>query len=234
MPTPDEGQMGRALDDSAAIKEFYDLIDSYVPDLKKSLGPAERILFELVFDDDVGGFGSGIKDNMGQATSLKDKLMAGGPTEKAIYEKNAKRWSGFVGDTRKKLLEDIWDFIDDNMAPNDFQVLRDTFFADTTPESVEKLEKDKDQKKVDYQRGIDERKLAKFKWMEQNGKLSDKDKKSYQSLSQKLTSSGVDVSKIEPAAPKKGEKEEAPEEGGQTSQASVLSISARLASRVWS
>jgi hypothetical protein len=202
MPTPSDTPLGQALDDKAAIKEFVDLIDSYIPELKASLTPASRALFDLVFDENVGSFGSDIQENMGQATALKDKLMST-PEGQKIYEANAKRWSGFVGDTRKKLLNEIWSFIDNNMTPDDYESLRETFFSETSPRDVKTFKDKKEKEKTDYQRGLDERKYAREKWKDEKGLLDAKAKKSFKNLEDKLKGEGVDVSKIEAVAPDK-------------------------------
>lgn len=217
------GELGRALDDKAAIREFYDLLDMHIGDLKSSLSPETRALFDLIFEDEVGGFGSDIKDNMGQASALKEK-------HPELYEKNAKRWSGFVGDLRKKLLTEIWKYIDDEMSDRDYQRLKEAFFSETTPKDVSDIKKKEQSGKEDYQRGIDERKLARFKWQEKEGTLSEADKKSYDNLSKKLKGQGVDVDKIEPVKPEE-KKTKKGDTGGVTSQAS--SIARRLASRNW-
>jgi hypothetical protein len=195
MPTPEsEGgvgaaeSLGQALDDKAGVKQFVDLIDDHIGDLKAFLPDDQRKLFELIFDDDIGSFGSDIKENMSQATALKDK-------HPDLYQKNAKRWSGFVGDLRKKLLESIWDYVDTHLTKQERSALRETFFADVDPAYVRRKEKEKTGDKADYQQGIDERKLSKFKWMEQNGTLDDKSKKSYDALKKKLQGT-VDVDAI--------------------------------------
>lgn len=196
MPTPEaEGgvgaaeSLGQALDDKAGVKQFVDLIDEHIGDLKAYLPDDQRKLFELIFDDDVGSFGSDIKENMSQATALKDK-------HPELFEKNSKRWSGYVGDLRKKLLESIWDYVDTHLTKQERSALRETFFGDVDPAYVRRKEKEKVGDKADYQQGIDERKLSKWKWMEQNGTLDDKSKKSYENLKSKLQKSGVDVDAI--------------------------------------
>jgi hypothetical protein len=196
MPTPEAeggvgsaGSLGQALDDKAGIKQFVDLIDDHIGDLKAFLPEDERKLFELIFDEDVGSFGSDIKENMSQATALKEKYPD-------LYQKNAKRWSGFVGDLRKKLLDSIWKYVDQHLTQQEYNALRETFFGDVDPSYVRRKEKEKGQGKVDYQQGIDERKLSKWKWQEQEGKLDPKDKKSYDNLKKKLQDQGVDVDSI--------------------------------------
>lgn len=224
IPTPTETPLGKALDDKAAIKEFIELIDSYIPELKASLSPASRALFELVFDENIGTFGSDIKENMGQATALKEKLLST-PEGAKIYEANAKRWSGFVGDTRKKLLSEIWDFIDKHMTPDDYEVLRETFFSETSPRDVKSYREKKEKEKIEYQRGIDERKYAREKWKAQHGLLDAKGQKSFKNLEDKLKKEGVDVDAIEPVEPtdKKGKAQSEDEERSQ--------VAARVAAR---
>lgn len=189
MPTPDDSPIGQALDDKAGVKEFIDLIDEHIPDLKASLPEDERKLFELVFDDGIGSFGSDVKENMSQATALKEKYPD-------LYTKNQKRWSGFVGDLRKKLLESIWKYIDSHLSQQEYNALKETFFADVDPAFVRRKEKEKTGDKADYQQGIDERKLSKWKWMDEQGSLDDKNKKSYENLKKKLQGQGVDVDAI--------------------------------------
>lgn len=240
---PDTGTgLGKALDDKAAIKEFMDLLEEEVPNLRKTLSPEELALFDLIFYDEVGGFGSDIKDNMGQASELKDKLMQSEPG-KAIVQKNEKRWSGFVGDTRKKLLSRINDFVENTLSPAQQQVLYDTFFSDTTEGELESAEQKKEAEKDSYQRGIDERKMARYKWEIEQGTISDKDKKSYESLLKKMKDSGVDVDAIKASEnpdgsakttkdkrqKKKTGPDAGPDAGGSAQQASFIQIAARVA-----
>ena len=221
MPTPDDTALGKALDDHSAIREFYDVIDEYIPELKKSLTPEELSLFELIFDDDIGTFGSDVKENMGQASALQEK-------NPEMYEKNKKRWSGFVGDLRKKLLDKIWVFIENYMTPGDYGVLKETFFADADPSAVRKKEREKLQGKEDYQRGIDERKVARYKAKaESKDGLGPKEQDDLSRLTKKLQSQGVDVDAIKPdagAGAGRRKKSEAP--GAQTQQAFSISRAA--------
>ena len=191
MPTPDESSLAKALDDQTAIKSFVELIDDLIPDLRATLSEDTRALFDLIFFDEVGSFGSDIKENMEQATKLKEK-------EPELFEEHAKRWSGFVGDTRKKLLDEIWKFIDDHMTPDEYESLKEMFFADTTPQEVRKIERKKVQNKKDEQQGKDERKLARYKWQEGQGVLDPKEMKSYKNLEEKLRSQGVNIDDIWP------------------------------------
>jgi len=207
MPTGDETLLGKALDDKAAVKEFIDLIDEHKDDMRASFSDDTRKLFDLIFEDEIGDFGSDVKANMGQATALKEK-------HPELYEANAKRWSGFVGDLRKKLLKEIWDYIENEMSHNDFVRLRDQFFADVDPSAVRKMERKKEEEKTSYQRMLDENKVARLKAkQEKEGELSGKDKKDLERLSERLKEQGVDVEAIKPdenagAAGKRKKKDE--------------------------
>ena len=191
----DSSPFGAALDDKAAIKEFMDLIDEHIDDLRNGLTPDSRALFDLVFTEGVGSFGSDIKENMGQASALKEKYPD-------MYAKNQKRWSGFVGDLRKRLLDEIWRYIDREMSYRDYQRIKEAFFGETTPSDIKKLEQKKIQEKEGYQSGIDSRKLADYKWMEQQGVLPKSEESPYESLKKKLIKQNVDVDSIEPTRPK--------------------------------
>ncbi len=82
------------------------------------------------------------------------------------------------------------------MEPAAYDALKETFFGDVDPSAVRRTEKKKVQEKLDYQRGIDERKIARFKWKEEKGSLSPTEKKSYDTLKKKLEKEGVDVGAI--------------------------------------
>jgi len=249
MPTDADSQLGMALDDKAAIKEFMDLLDEEIPSLRGTLNDAELALFDLIFYEDVGGFGSDVKENMGQASELKESMLKTGPG-KLIVEKNEKRWSGFVGDLRKALLLKITDFVENVLSPAQQQVLYDSFFTGTgTDRDIEELELEKELEKESYQRGIDERKISRFKWETQEGMISDKDKKSYDSLIKKFKSQGIDVDAIEPSEDPEGsakttkglrvdrvERIEGEGKGKRrvVQQASVLAIAARIAATSFS
>lgn len=216
MPTPEAGagvinvnDIGQALDDKAGVKQFIDLIDENLPDLKAFLGkrdPNQLKLFEVVFEGDVGSFGADVDDNMGQATAMKDKYPD-------LYEEKKKRWSGFIGDLRKETLQGIWEFIEHHLTPSEYDALYDVFYSDTTPKEVEKLESKKVEGRKEYQQGIDERKIAKYKWYDQQGiippEFEDKPgakpkpgtpqsrfNTAYSNLSKKLSDMGVDVKSI--------------------------------------
>jgi hypothetical protein len=235
MPTDTENSLGRALDDQAAIKEFMDLLEDEVPNLRETLSPEEVALFDLIFYEDEGGFGSNIKENMGQASRLKEKLSES-ESGKTIVQKNEKRWSGFVGDTRKKLLAKITDFVENVLSPAQQQVLYDTFFSDTTEGDIEALEMKKESEKDAYQRGIDERKVSRLKWETEQGTISDKDKKTYEALLKKLKGQGVDVDSIKSSENPEGSakttktlREKRKQENPSSQQASAFAIAARIA-----
>ncbi len=215
MPTDPESSLGMALDDKAAIKSFIELIDDHIDDLRGALSPDSKALFDLIFEDNVGSFGSDIKENMGQASALKEK-------HPELFAKNAKRWSGFVGDLRKKLLDEIWKYLDSHLTQDEYDVLKETFFGDVDPSAIRRGEKKKEQEKVDYQRGLDTRKLSRLKWKEQNGKLTPKEQTSLQSLTKKLKKEGVDTDAIKA--------EENPGKGGDEGE-QVAQVAARISAR---
>ena len=189
-PTDPESCMGLPADEKAALRDFYDVIDVHMHDLVKSLSPKTRKLFDIIYEDNIGTFTSDIKANMGQASALKEKHLD-------LYEsflnsvdydpKKAKRWSGFVGDLRKELVEEILDYVDKSMKPESVAILRSIFFGDADPTAIRKQERSQVRGKLDYQRGIDERKIAHLKWKEQDGTITPGEKKSLTSLIKKLT-----------------------------------------------
>jgi len=109
-PGFDAEEIGDALDDKAAIKEFMDLLSGELPYLKAELSPDEAALFEVIFEQEIGTFLPDITMNMSQSTAVREQFPE-------IYEKNKKRWSGFIGDLRKKLLSKIEDFLLDKTGP---------------------------------------------------------------------------------------------------------------------
>ncbi len=235
IPTGDETSLGKALDDKAAIKSFVEVIDDYLPELKASLPPEELVLWELIMEDEIGSFGSDIQENMGQATSLKEKM-----TEKLpeFVQKNEKRWSGAVGDLRKKLLDSIWKFIDNHMTPGDYDVMKETFFGDVDPSSIRKTERKKEEAKGDYQKGIDERKLARLKAKQESGEFTDKDQKEMDRLSEKLKASGVDPASVKAdadagAAGKKNKKTQTQESSSLSSMAIATVLASMSVVRPW-
>jgi hypothetical protein len=180
MPTPEENPLGMALDTKSAVREFINLIDKHVPRLREFLTEDARKLFDLIYDDEVGSFGSDIQENMGQATLFKEK-------HPELYEKNAKRWSGYVGDLRKDLSKQIWEYIQDNMTNRDFKRLSDEFFSDISPSVLEKKKLEKEQGKLDYQHGIDLRKILRLRDKEKaEGALNPKDQTTLDNLTKKL------------------------------------------------
>lgn len=227
MPTPDDTALGKSLDDQAALREFHSVIDDYLPDLRKTLTPPELVLFDVIMDDEVGGFGTDIKENMGQATAVLEKMKEKVPE---FVQKHEKRWSGAVGDLRKKVLEKIWDFVDDHMTPGDRASLRESFFSDADPAAIRKIEKDKSKGKDDYQRGIDERKVSRLKAEKEEKGSSFSKQDELDRLSKKLKGMGVDVDAIKPDA-NAGAKKKTKPKGGQEQQASIVAMAVSIASR---
>ena len=222
IPTGDETMLGKALDDKAALSEFYGVIDEHIDDLKAFLSEDARKLFELIFEDEVGDFGSDVKANMGQASALKEK-------HPDLFEKNAKRWSGFVGDLRKKLLSEIWDYIEAEMSHKDYARLREQFFSEVDPSAVRKMEKKKEEDKTSYMRMLDENKIARLKAKkESGGELSAKDQKDFDRLEKRLKDQGVDVDAIQADA-SAGAGRKKKDDVQQT--ASILAAAYRLSSR---
>lgn len=211
VPDIDDDNISKALDDRASVKSFMDAMDEYIPSLKASLSEDTKRLFDMIFYYEIGGFGSDIKENMGQASSLKDMVLGEGQFkdkkyekhwEPSVYESNQKRWSGYVGDLRKRLLQEIHTFIEKKLPKVGYEKLYEFFFSDTTPREVEKLEEGKAKEREDYQRGIDERKIADFKWIEEQGhKLSDKDQKSYDNLKKKFKKQDINLDEVEAKKP---------------------------------
>jgi hypothetical protein len=112
----------------------------------------------------------------------------------------------------------------EEMTPEEIDVLWDQFYSDTTPGAVHKLEKKKVEEKAGYQRGIDERKLARLKWKKEQGSITPAEDKSLGSLMKKLKDEGVDVDAIQPS--------ESPEGSAKKKKAGIESIPARIASSV--
>lgn len=242
VPGNSESLLGKALDDKAAVKEFMDLMDEHVPLLQQELPVDQRALFDLIFEDEVGGFSSDIQDNMGQASALKDKLLAGDDGQKAIYKKNEKRWSGFVGDLRKKLLDSIWNYIDKHMTTDEYNVLKETFFSDTTPGDVRGIEKKKIQEKIDYQRDIDLRKVLRMRSEGDTGKsyenlvrkLQKELKDEGKDLDSELKRAEPEFQKLESKKPKGKKPAPGPESQAQVSQQAASRLAERFTQPVWS
>jgi hypothetical protein len=170
IPTPTDSPFSRALDEQAAIKQFMTVIGDQIPEMRSQMNNAQKLLFDLIFYDEEGGFGSDIQDNMGQASEFKKKLeqMAApdskspdADTARELLERYGKRWSGFVGDTRNSLLEFIEKYINDkNKFPAaDLEKFQDMFYSDIDPVKQVYLQEEKGQERVDYQRGLDLRKM---------------------------------------------------------------------------
>lgn len=115
----DQTQSGAPdLDNVVGIKDFLEDLDDEIVDLEGKLTKDEKALFDLIFRDGVGAFSPGVKDNMSQSTALKEK-------HPEMFERNKMRWSGFVGDLRKKLLKKIESFLLEDASPTLRQRLRE-------------------------------------------------------------------------------------------------------------
>lgn len=228
MPTPVDTELGKALDDHAAAKEFFDAIQDWLPELEKTLSPEEKIIFDSIMEDDTGSFGSDIKENMGHASLLKAIFQEKLPE---VYAKHEKRWSGYVGDTKKKLLKKITDFAEEELPESVYDTLYDMHGAD--PRESEKIENKKLQDKDDYQRGIDERKVARLKARaEADPGLSPKDEEELARLTKKLDGMGVDVDAIKPDANAGAGKPKKPKAGEKAAQsASLVAMASNIARR---
>lgn len=171
MPTPSETALGQGLDDASALKEFYNLMDKHIPELKASMSEDSRALFELIFDEEIGGFGGDIKENMGQATKFREekpevweRFIEGPGAAVADDEKKLRlKWSAFVGKLRKNVLKELWDYINDSMKMKDFKKLQDEFFSDYDPSAQERQIEEKAKGKADYQSMRDENAVARLK-----------------------------------------------------------------------
>ncbi len=227
MPTPDDTALGKALDDHAAAHEFFTAIKDWLPDLEQTLSPEEKIIFDSIMNDDGGSFGSDIKENMGHASLLKDIFREKLPD---VYAKHEKRWSGFVGDTKKKLLKKIETFAEEELPESVYDTLYDMHGAN--PRESEKLERQKTEGKADYQRGIDERKVSRLKAeAEEKGSAFSKQDE-LDRLTKKLKGMGVDVDAIKPdASAGANKKKPSKKEADKASQASILAMASAIASR---
>ena len=238
MPTGDETMLGQALDDSAALKSFYELIDKHIPELKASMSEDSRAFFELVFDDEVGTFASGTKENMGQATEFKKNYPEVYQRFLDKWEGKVKKlslkWSSYVGDLRKKVIEEIWDYIDEYMAKDEFQALREEFFSDYDPSAQQRQIEKKEEGKASYQQMRDENNIARLKAKkEKDGELSDADQKKFDRIKKKLEGQGVDVEAIKADASagakgKREQKEEGEDEEKITAAAAMVGMAFHL------
>jgi hypothetical protein len=156
LPTPEANALGQALDEKAAIKEFMDLMDKFVPRLVASLPYEQKALFNLIFEEDVGTFGSDVKANMAQASELRKAIQKDAESDDSELAKKAqqilnkynKRWSGFVGDLRKNLLDSIQRFVDEHVPREEYDILYKTYFSDITEAELEEEEAKKIRERI--------------------------------------------------------------------------------------
>lgn len=116
LKTDPESSLGKPADERVDILNFIENLDAELPLLMEQLTPDEKALFDVIYNDDTGTFTPDIKQNMNQSASLKEKYPD-------IYKKNAKRWSGFVGDLRKKLLKKIYEFTEKDISEGSWDTM---------------------------------------------------------------------------------------------------------------
>lgn len=214
IPTPETSALGRSLETHTAMKQFMDLIDEHIPDMRKKLSEEEELLFKIIYDYGIGTFGTDLKENMNLSAIMKLMGEEGQEDEKRekgvedvpanlkskyhnLYEKNKMRWSQYVGKLRGSLLKKIVDYIESHLTPQEFAILRDMFYTDITPERVREQERAKGQTKVTEQAGKDERSIAHLKWEEQQGTISPTDKRRLETLTDKLTYLDIDKRRMQ-------------------------------------
>lgn len=167
---------GLPVDEKAAKKSFLNTIDEIVPDMVNNLPAtqeglrAQKFLFDFIFQEDGSGtFLPDIKANMGQASAFRDYLeemsMGSGPNAQEasdILKKYGKRWSGFVGDTRVRLMKSIQEFVEKYLPESEYEQLWDEFFSDVTPQAAERANLKGEEAKIQYQRDLDLRKILRM------------------------------------------------------------------------
>jgi len=115
-------ETGLTLDDKVDIHRFMEDFADDLEEIRSSLSPEERILFEVIFDDGVGDFRPGIEENMGQSTALKAKMSEALPD---VVRRQEKRWSGYAGDLRRKLLHKIEKYVEEDMPETVWDQMHD-------------------------------------------------------------------------------------------------------------
>ena len=195
-----EDMMGMPVDEKAAKKSFLETLDQLIPDLRRNLPmtadrlPAQRFLFDFVFEEDGSGtFLPDIKANMGQATDFRNYLeeiaMRQGPNAaeaRGILNRYGKRWSGFVGDTRQRLMESIQKFVEEYLPEHKYEQLWNEFFTDLSPQAAEKAQLRGEAAQLSYQRGLDLRKILRQQERDKLGMLPAKDKTDLVKLMQRV------------------------------------------------
>lgn len=200
IPQENTSPGGMALDDRAAKKSFLEALDKILPDLKRELPltdqdklPAQRFLFNFIFEENVGTFMPDIKANMGQASEFHDYLAdiakGVGPNAKearAILDRYGNRWSGFVGDTRKRLMNSIREFVEKYLPEDEYEQLWNEFFSDITPARIERFEEKQILESMRVQREKDLRKMLRFQEREKLNMLDGKEKADFKKLRQRV------------------------------------------------
>jgi hypothetical protein len=185
-----ESPIAKELDNRVAIKEFMDLIQEHLPDMRAYFSDETRELFNVIFEDAVGSFRDDIKENMNQASALKERAPD-------LYEQNKNRWSSYVNKLRTQLLDEIMRYIEDEMSYKDFLRLKEYFFAEAVPAEVRRIEKKKSEKKDEYQSDLDKRAYGRFKFMiDNNITLTEDEKSKFQKVQERLKAQGEDLAAI--------------------------------------
>jgi len=159
LPQGSDTWLGKALDDQAHAKSFFTALQSVIPKMRSSLPEDQRILFDVVFEDEEGGFGSNIDENMNQSKAYIDRLVKEGKSDLAA---RIKKRPGLMTEIRAKLLSSIQKFIKTGLTAEEYQVLEDEFLSDVSFDALERTELKKLSDKYKHWRGIDMRKRKKM------------------------------------------------------------------------
>jgi len=185
-----ESPIAKELDNRAAIKEFMDVIQDHLDDMRSYFSSETKELFDVIFEDEVGTFGDDIKENMNQASALRNR-------SPDLYEQHQQQWSSYVNKLRVSLLKEIMDYIEDEMSYKDFMRLKEFFFADAVPEAIRKIEKTKSEHKDEYQLELDKRAYGRYKYMINNNiALSGAELNKFKIVEKRLKSMGIDLKSI--------------------------------------
>lgn len=176
VPQGQDSWLGKALDDQTHVKRFFTVLDSIIPKLRSSLPEDQAILFDIVYEDEEGGFGSAIEENMNQSRAFREKAMKAGKKELAD---RVQRRPGALSEIRAKLLTNIRKYIENSLTPEEFQTLKDEYFSDTSQDALDRTELKKLEEKYKHWRDIELRKRKKMLDEMKSGKeinLDDLDK----------------------------------------------------------
>jgi hypothetical protein len=159
LPQGSDTWLGKALDDQAHANSFFKALKAVIPKMRESLPDDQKILFDVIYEDGEGGFGSNIDENMNQAKSFVDRLYESGKTDLAD---RIKKRPGLLTELRAKLLSNIQKFTKTGLTAEEFQILEDEFFSDVSLDALERTELKKLSEKYKHWRDIDMRKRKKM------------------------------------------------------------------------